>query len=102
MSVSLSHIISLTSFSHQNYLAGSAETIGEVDELVCTAPDWLAEATFWDAPEVELLAKFWDKSEEEDIMLTLAFTLDPCCEVTLELPAEAMGGDFPRLDDLLV
>lgn len=93
MSVSLSHIISLTLFSHQNYLAGSAETIVEVDELVCTAPDWLAEATFWDAPEGELLAKFWDKSEE-DIMLTLAFALDPCCEETLELPADAMIQTF--------
>ena len=34
-------------------------------------------------------------------MLTLVFALDPCLEATLETPAETIGGDLPRLDDLL-
>lgn len=79
---------------------GAAGTTVEVDVLVCTAPDWLAEATFWDAPEGELLVKFWDNAED-DMMLTLVFALDPCWELTVETPAETIGGDFPRLDDLL-
>jgi hypothetical protein len=76
----------------------AAETIGVVDEFVCTAPDDLAAAAFWDVADDELLDNVWGNAEV-GMLLTFVFAFNVWWEATFDMAADAVGGDFPRLDD---
>lgn len=72
------------------YFVADAETI----ELVCTAPDALAAVAFCDAAADELFGNVWVNAD--DVML---LTFDIWWDEEVDMAVDAIGGDFPRLDD---
>lgn len=76
----------------------AAETIEVVDEFVCTAPDGLAAAAFWDVADDESLVNVC-VNPEVVMLFTVGFAFDVWWEATFDMAADTIGGDFPRLDD---